>query len=149
MFRLCFVLVSLFAMQSAIYAQDPDIRQLMTEEEFAASGLSRLSNEEIGAINRWLIRYTVQDAEEMLESNPAVQEADYEDITSRIDGAFSGWNGPTQFRLKNGQIWETNSTRTYSYSATDPEVRISRNWMGIYRMRIVETGQAINVRRVQ
>lgn len=149
MIRHCFVILMAMAINPILHAQDPDIRQLMTPEELAASGLEKLSNSEIETINNWLIRYTVEDAEEMLESNPVVQEADNEDIVSRIDGAFNGWNGPTRFRLQNGQVWETNSMRTYSYSAVDPEVTISRNWMGVYRMRIVETGRAINVRRVQ
>ena len=146
--RCCALLLALF-FHSTLLAQDPDIRQLMTAEEFAAAGLGKLSNAEIETINQWLIRYTVQDAEEMLEYSPAVKEAEYEDIQSRIDGAFNGWNGPTRFRLQNGQVWETNSMRSYNYSAVDPEVVITRNWLGIYRMRIVETGRAINVRRVE
>ena len=149
MFRFSVILILLFATPLALSADNPDIRQLMTDQEFAAAGLDRLSSDEIEAINNWLIRYTAQDAEEMLKNSPAVIELDNEDIHSRIDGQFSGWNGPTRFILKNGQIWETRSTRRYSYSAVDPEVVITTNWMGISRMRIVETGQAINVRRVQ
>lgn len=147
--RFGFVLFAMLTTQLSLAAENPDIRTLMTEEEFAAAGIGRLSDQEIEAINRWLVRYTAQDAEEMLESSPAVIEADNEAIRSSIDGQFNGWNGPTTFRLKNGQIWETRSTRTYSYSALDPEVEITKNWMGIFRMRILETGQAINVRRVQ
>ncbi len=149
MLRYCIAQILIVASIAALAADDPDIRALMTEEEFAASGLSRLSDEEIEAINRWLIRYTAQDAEKMLDTSPAVQEIDNEAIRSSIDGQFNGWNGPTRFHLKNGQIWETRSTRVYSYSAIDPEVEITKNWMGIFRMRILETGQAINVRRVQ
>ena len=149
MIQRCCALLLALTLHSTLLAQNPDIRRLMSPEEYAASGLEKLSDSEIETINQWLVRYTVEDAEEMLESNPVVQEADNEDIVSRIDGAFNGWNGPTRFRLQNGQIWETNSMRTYNYSAVDPEVVISRNWMGVYRMRIVETGRAINVRRVE
>ena len=121
----------------------------MTTQEFAASGLSRLSNDEMDAINRWLARYTAQDAAEMLNSSPAVSEIESAGIKSKIDGEFSGWNGPTRFPLKNGQIWETRSTRRYNYSAVDPDVEITRNFLGIYRMRLVDTGKAINVRRIR
>ena len=149
MIRFCSVFVLALAMQSAFSAEDPDIRQLMTAEEFTDSGLERLSENEIAALNRWLIRYTAQDAEDILESSPAVQEISNAAIRSRIDGQFNGWNGPTRFRLQNGEIWETSSTRRYDYSAMNPEVEITRNWMGIHRMRILETGRAINVRRVE
>ena len=147
MFRHCIVLVMTLAVIPAFSAEDPDIRELMTAEEFAASGLGRLSSNEVEALNRWLVRYTAQDAAEMISSSPAVKESSI--IRSSIEGRFRGWNGPTQFPLKNGQVWETKSTRRYRYDAVDPEVEITRNWMGIHRMRILDTGQSINVRRVR
>ena len=149
MIRLNFAALLIVSMQTAIAADNPDIRVLMTAEEFAASGIDHLSDDEIEAINRWLVRYTAQDAEGVMESSPAVQEISNGPIRSVIDGLFNGWDGPTRFRLKNGEVWETSSTRRYSYSAVDPEVEITRNWMGIYRMRILETGRAINVRLVE
>ena len=82
-------------------------------------------------------------------SSPAVSEIESAGIKSKIDGEFSGWNGSTRFPLKNGQIWGTRSTRRYNYSAIDPEVEITRNFLGIYRMRLVDTGKAINVRRIR
>ena len=149
MLRRCFALILSLIILPALYAQDPDIRELMTAEEFAASGLSRLSSEEIEAINNWLVRYTADDADDVAISSPAVQEVNRADINSRIDGQFNGWDGPTRFHLENGQIWETRSSRTYRYSALNPEVLITRHWPGIYRLRIVDTGQSIQVRRIQ
>ena len=149
MIRYCLALIMMLATLPALSAGDPNIRELMTTQEFAASGLSRLSNDEMDAINRWLARYTAQDAAEMLSSSPAVSEVESAGIKSKIDGEFSGWNGPTRFPLKNGQIWETRSTRRYNYSAVDPDVEITRNFLGIYRMRLVDTGKAINVRRIR
>jgi len=149
MIRYCLALIMMLATLPALSADDPNIRELMTTQEFAASGLSRLSNDEMDAINRWLARYTAQDAAEMLNISPAVSEIESAGIKSKIDGEFSGWNGPTRFPLKNGQIWETRSTRRYNYSAVDPDVEITRNFLGIYRMRLVDTGKAINVRRIR
>ena len=148
MFRYCFALVLMLFTHLVLSAENPDVRELMSAEEFAASGFERLTEDEIAAINRWLVRYTAQDAEVMIDDSPAVKELRSAAIKSRIDGEFSGWNGPTQFRLKNGQTWETRSTRRYSHSAVDPEVEITTNWMGISRMRIVDTDRAIRVRRV-
>jgi hypothetical protein len=33
-------------------------------------------------------------------------------IVSRVDGAFTGWNGKTQYKLTNGQTWRQ---RAYKY----------------------------------
>lgn len=121
----------------------------MIAEEFADSGLGRLSNAEMNIINLWLVRYTAEDATEMIRTSPAVKEIEGAAVSSRIDGAFSGWNGPTRFPLKNGQVWETRSTRRYICSAVDSEVEITKNFLGIYRMRVVETGNSINVIRIQ
>lgn len=149
MFRHCLALMLMLATLPALAADDPDIRKLMTAEEFAATGLSRLSNDEMDAINRWLVRYTARDAAKMISTSPAVKEIAGAAFRSRIDGEFSGWNGRTRFPLKNGQVWETRSSTRYRYSAIDPEVEITRNFLGQYRMRLVDTGRAIFVRRIQ
>jgi hypothetical protein len=148
MFRHFLAMLLTLATLPVLSAENPDIRELMTAEEYASSGLSRLSNDELAAINRWLVRYTAQDAPEIAETSPAVREVTDDVIRSSIDGQFDGWNGPTRFHLKNGQIWETHSTRRYNYSAVDPDVEITKNWMGIFRMRIVDTGRSIQIRRV-
>lgn len=149
MFRYYLALMLALTTLPALSAEDLDIRELMTAEEITASGLSRLSDDEVGAINRWLVRYTAQDDAELISNSPAVREISDAGLRSRIDGEFSGWDGPTRFPLKNGQVWETRSTRSYSYSAIDPEVEITRNWMGVYRLRILETDKSINVRRIR
>lgn len=145
MFRHCIALLLALATLPAFSADDPDIRELMTVEEFAASGLSRLSSEEFDVVNRWLVRYSGQAVDEMNSVSPVVNGMDAYTIRSKINGEFAGWNGPTRFPLKNGQVWETKSTRRYSYSATDPEVEITRNWIGTYKLRILETDKSIYV----
>lgn len=149
MFRHSIALLVVLATVPAFSADEPNIRQLMTAEEFAASGLGRLSDEELDVVNRWLMRFSGQVAEEVSIAIPEATEIDGDTITSRIDGAFTGWDGRTRFPLQNGQVWETNGTRRYSYSATDPEVVITRNFLGTWRMRLVETGKAIYVKRIQ
>ncbi len=149
MIRHFIVLLLALATLPAFSADEVDIRELMTAEEFAASGLSRLSSEEFDVVNRWLRRYSGQAAAETKSAGFGVNELDRNTVRSRIDGEFTGWNGPTRFPLKNGQVWETQSTRRYSYSATDPEVEITRNWIGSYRMRILDTGKSIGVKRIR
>jgi len=148
MFRQYIALMLVLITLPALAAEDPDVRELMTAEEFAASGLSGLSNDQMEALNRWLVRYTAEDAARLIKTSPAVKAND-RTIRSRIDGDFSGWDGTTRFRLQNGQVWETRSTRRYSYSAINPEVEITRNFLGQHRLVVVDTGKSISVRRIQ
>lgn len=149
MFRHYFTLLLTVVSLPAFAADNPDIRELMTPEELAASGLNGLSDDQLAVINRWLERFQAGDGTNAVSTSPAGNTDTPATFRSRIDGEFSGWNGPTRFPLKNGQVWETRSTRRYSYSAVDPEVEFTRNFLGQYRMRVLETGRSIAVRLVE
>ncbi len=80
--------------------------------------------------------------------NEEVREAqkDFE-LVSRISGDFSGWDGETVFRLENGQVWRQRLRGRYFYSGPpQPEVRITRNYLGFYKLTVVETGKSIGVK---
>ena len=129
----------------------PGVERLMSAEEFRATGLEKLSTEELEALDSWLIRYTAGDATVLQETNEAVREAkrDYT-IESRITGDFNGWSGKTYFRLENGQTWQQRLSGKYRYQgAANPAVRIDRNWLGFYRMTLIESGRSIGVSLVQ
>ncbi len=125
----------------------PGIQKLMTAEEYRAAGLDKLSPEEKKALDQWLIRYTGGEAEVLQETSEEVREAKREfAIESRITGDFTGWSGETYFKLENGQLWQQRLSGRYKYTGpANPEVRIDRNWLGFYRMTLVETGRSIGV----
>ena len=125
----------------------PGVRQLMSDAEFRAAGLEKLSAEELAQLNAWLIRYTAGDAEVLRASNKAVRKAQKShEIVARIQGDFQGWTGKTIFRLDNGQVWKQRLDNTYRYrGAANPQVRIERNWMGFYRMTVLSTGKSVGV----
>ena len=125
----------------------PGVRQLMSDEEFRATGLEKLSLEELEQLDAWLIRYTAGDAEVLRASNKAVRKAQKShEIVARIEGDFRGWTGKTIFRLDNGQVWKQRLDSTYRYrGAANPQVRIERNWMGFYRMTVLGTGKSVGV----
>ena len=143
-----FLLTLLFSMASS--AEDkpfPGIQSLMNSGEFSAAGLERLSDEEIEALNAWLLRYTAGEAAILRQDNEQVIEAskDFE-LLSRITGEFRGWSGETVFRLENGQRWRQRLQSRYTYvGPPNPEVRITRNWMGFYKLTVVETGKGVGV----
>lgn len=125
----------------------PGVKRLMTDEEFKASGLEGLDKSQLEALDAWLIRYTAGDAEVLQQSNEVVREAQkiYE-LDTRIVGNFSGWSGTTIFRLENGQVWQQRLSGRYKYKGpANPQVRIDKNWLGFYRMTLVESGKSIGV----
>ena len=125
----------------------PGIKALMNDEEFSAAGLEALSPAQLEALDTWLLRYTAGDAEVLQSTNEAVREAekDYE-VVSRIAGEFSGWDGDTVFRLENGQVWRQRLRGSYRYSGPpNPEVRISRNFMGFFKLTLVDEDRGVGV----
>ncbi len=141
------------AVSTVTFAEDsfPGVRALMSEDEFRASGLEKLDDSELKALDAWLIRYTVGEAPVLQVSNEEVKKADknYE-VVARLEDGFTGWEGETIFRLDNGQVWQQRLDGRYPYRGpANPEVRISRNWLGFYRMTLVEAGRSIGVSRLR
>ena len=130
----------------------PDVTELMTPEEFRASGLEKLSAEELAVLNRWLVRFAAKDARQLREHSEAVREeikrVDDESLRTRIVGEFRGWDGETVFRLENGQTWKQRLRGRWFYRATSPEVELRKNFLGYWEMRIVEADRAIGVTRI-
>jgi len=134
-------------------AEAPDVRRLMSAEEFRAAGLGRLTPAELEALNAWLIRYTAGEAPVLRASSPAVREevrrGEASVIRSRIAGPFEGWSGRTLFRLENGQVWQQRMSGTWRHRADSPEVEIRRNVLGNWEMRLPQSGKQIGVTRVE
>lgn len=152
--RPLFVVFLLLYISGASAADDeefPGFEKLMNEQEFAQTGLGKLSDKELEALNQWLIRYTAGDAVVLQATNEAVREAEksYE-IESSITGEFSGWTGKTLFYLENGQVWKQRLSGRYPYRGpANPKVVISKNFMGYYKMTLVDADRSIGVSRVR
>ena len=72
------------------------------------------------------------------------------EIIARLSENFSGWTGETLFRLDNGQVWQQRRRGFYTYRGpANPAVRITKNFMGFYRMEMVESGKSVQVKRVK
>lgn len=139
---------------STIQAQEssfPGIEALMTPEEYEAAGMDTLSPEQRAALNRWLIRYTAEDSEVLRNTDEEViQAVEEQEILSRVTGNFKGWSGETKFTLENGQVWQQRRRGNYRYvGESDPEVRITKNFMGFHRLEMVESGKSVQVKRLR
>lgn len=129
----------------------PGIRKLMGEEQFNAAGLDRLDPEQLKSLDAWLLRYTAGEAELLQIENKEVKKArESFSLKARIQGDFKGWDGDTSFYLDNGQVWRQRLSGRYKHRGSpNPEVEISVNWLGYYKMTVLESGKSVGVSLVR
>ena len=158
-------LLLLLAVSTATGKDFPGVEALMSEEEFAAAGLNKLTAEEREALNSWLLKYTTDDVPVLVKEVPELKEAvalqqavapkpvpepeTDQPIVSSIVGKFKGWTGKTVFKLENGQVWKQRQSGRYLKKLENPKVEISKNMLGFYMMEILETGKRIGVKRIR
>jgi hypothetical protein len=143
------LLLALCLALPAVAADSPDVRALMSPEEFEAAGLGKLSPAEIEALNRWVLRYTAKDAPVLRVQSEVVREeirkVDAEGFRTQIVGAFRGWDGDTIFHLANGQTWKQRLPGRFVYRADSPEVELRKNMLGYWMLRLVEANRSVGV----
>lgn len=147
--RLIALLLCLAPLVEAQEKDFPGIEKLMTQEEFRAAGLDKLSPAEREALNQWLIGYTVDDAKTLIHTSEEVKEADQGiRIEASVSEAFKGWYGDTVFRLDNGQIWRQRLSGNFAYHGDDRRVVIEKNFFGYFKLTHVATGRSVGVSRI-
>ncbi|MDW8480161.1 MAG: hypothetical protein RML12_10725 [Xanthomonadales bacterium] len=136
------------------------LEERMSEAEFRAAGLHKLSPAELAALNAWL-RQRLGALPEAPEGASAAEEdrigfparSERRVIVSRIDGELDGWGKDplrkTRFRLQNGQVWEQVDTSRGDLRLVDPVVTIEPAALGSWLMRIEGSNRTIRVRRVR
>ncbi len=72
-------------------------------------------------------------------------------INSTIVGTFEGWDRKgTLFKLANGMIWQQAKKDTFHVKAVeDPEVTITKGFMGNWSLSLVGHNSSVRVDRVQ
>ena len=72
-----------------------------------------------------------------------------DDLTTRLAGSFTGWDGDTVFRLENGQLWQQIDS-SYLYSRSEsPRVTIRRAAFGSYLLQVEGIDWTVRVRRLE
>ncbi|MGD8356448.1 MAG: hypothetical protein PVG42_00180 [Lysobacterales bacterium] len=152
------ITMGLAAGLSADTGTSPDVRTLMTPEDFTASGLDKLSDAERKHLSQWVERYregavvgpeVKKRPSEMTEEEKAeVQKERDAVIVAKVIPAFTGWSGKTVFRLDNGQVWQQRTPGNLRYSGSDSAVTIRQNILGLFLMEHEATGRSVGVRRI-
>lgn len=137
------------------------LEERMTGQEFRETGLHKLSDEELAALNRWIRQRSLAEGEAMVgdgrqagtvgEDRRGLRDAsDRSPITSRIVGNFTGWTGQSEFELENGQVWrQTRGDRFDSRPMENPEVEITPGVFGAWYLRVEGYNRRVPVERVQ
>ena len=133
------------AAQAPVTENFPGIKGALTPQQYAATGLDKLSPEERAKLDESLREYfsgatrRVADRAASQAVSKAVEEKRVQPptiIESRIVGTFSGWKDGTVFVLENGQHWKVvdGSRATYA-PITNPPVLLARDTFG-FKMAI-------------
>ena len=142
-----FILLSVIVLFSAVaivraQEEEPrDIEKMMSPEEFTASGLNKLSPEELQKLNQWLqgFRETAVKTAEKKAIKEGRRKIDV--IVSRVVGPFYGLKGNTIIRLEDGTVWKqaNKSDRIQGPGLPNLGVAVYNARLFGYKMRIQGT----------
>ncbi|MBN8727290.1 MAG: hypothetical protein J0H15_06230 [Xanthomonadales bacterium] len=149
---LCLALTT-FAVAGPVGAQEqpqPTLEERMSQAEFRAAGLDKLSPEELARLNTWLAGHTAPPR------RPGSREAFYPDpdarttVNAHIAGDFTGWRGKTIFRLDNGQEWQQTESGYRNVGVFhNPSVTIKPMILGSWLMVVEGCGCSLRVQRIK
>ena len=170
---LFFVLV--FSIHFTAQAADDfsTLEERMTGKDFKETGLGKLTDAELTALNEWLRRHSVGTLENAsassgvsgavtttdggaeedmrgFENQPKVDKADRV-IYSTIVGKFDGWRAEgTLFKLANGMIWQQSESDTfYMPEVENPEITVTKGFMNSWSLSVVGHNSKVSVKRIQ
>jgi len=161
------VVLSLTLPLSVIAAEGfSSLEEQMSGKEFTATGLVKLTPEELEALNNWLRNHSVATLDKPKSGSDPVVSGKEEDargftyekdsktdrslITSRVKGGFTGWNGHTVFTLENGMIWEqSDNEKFYIREVQNPEITIKPGMFGTWRLSVEGHNSQCRVKRIQ
>jgi hypothetical protein len=155
------IVVSLMMAVSALVAapsqaaEFSSLEERMSQAEFRAAGLDRLSPEELQSLNEWLRSHNAV-VTKVVTTDAAgkpvfyVKDTDKKVVEDKINGSFSGWRGNNVFRLENGQEWTQDESGGYTAGPYDhPKVKIKPMLLGSWLMYVEPCGCSVRVRRTK
>lgn len=150
-----FVFAVLAVTSTFAFASDfSSLEERMSQAQFHAAGLDKLSPDELKALNAWLATHLSTTPTYVTPSGSPVfypQESSRDAIDAHIVGTFSGWRGQTVFTLDNGQKWKQAESGSYECGQFEnPKVTIKPMLLGSWLMYVEPCrNQSIRVTRIQ
>ena len=159
-----FLSIALSAASACAFAQETAIeplRDAMSDGEFKAAGLDKLTAEELARLNAWLARSAPSEAaiekareegrQEVVKKHKGFFDfGDGEPIKSRLVGEFKGFDAKRQYTLENGEVWQqTDATTLYGVRGTNLPVTIRPGALGAWWMRVEGSGVQAKVKRIK
>lgn len=124
----------------------------MSQAEFHAAGLDKLSPEELAQLNTWLDAHGGSTVKYVTSSGSPLFYGDEDRplIEQHIVGTFNGWHGHTVFTLDNGQQWQqAESGSRDTGKVSNPAVKIKPMLLGSWLMYIDDCGCSVRVKRIK
>jgi len=164
---LCLALLAFCAPSFAQQSAPADLQQQMTETEFKAAGLDKLTPAELSALNAWLQRkvssetaVAVEQVREQAKEEGRKEVVDKnrgffhfgsnDPIDSSLVGEFSGFAKGKRYTLENGQVWQqTDDARLAGVRRSSPKVSIKPGLMGAWYLRIDGFNTSAKVQRIE
>ncbi len=127
------------------------LEERMSQSEFRAAGLDRLTPEQLTSLNEWLKAHNSGTTTYITPTGAPVfypKSSDREVVESRIDGQFTGWYGNNTFKLENGQEWKQAESGQFTGGKYDhPNVKIKPMLLGAWLMYVEPCGCSVRVSR--
>jgi hypothetical protein len=136
---------------AASAAEFSSVEERMSQAQFHAAGLDKLSPAELKALNDWLRGHeTTKVVTQTGEPIFYPKDTERTVVESRIDGAFIGWYGRTVFKLENGQEWTQTESGSFNNGKYDhPKVRVKPMMVGDWLMYVEPCGCSVRVARTK
>jgi hypothetical protein len=138
---------------AASAAEFSSLEERMSQEQFHAAGLDKLSPEELKTLNDWMRSHSTTTTTMVTPSGQPVfyaNNSDREVVESRINGKFMGWRGHTVFHLENGQEWTQAESGEFDNGTYDhPKVKVKPMVIGSWLMYVEPCGCSVRVERTK
>jgi hypothetical protein len=143
-----------FAANALAQTQAPTLEERMSQTEFNAAGLDKLSPEQLKFLNDWIQAKGVSEIGAPIKHRDGTSvfyssDSDRELVESTIAGEFNGWNGKTRVTLENGQVWEQAESGRGGYRLSSPKVKIKPMSFGSWLMYVDGCPCDVRVKRIK
>lgn len=152
-----FALAALFVLPLTglpVHAQEAEgLQQRMSAVDFKASGLDKLSPQELAHLEAWLVAHPVVKTRMVSSSGKPVfypEGQKRSTVEAHLTGEFTGWHGQNLITLDNGQQWkQVGDDSVTCSSGSRPAAKVKPSLLGNWLMYVEGCNGQVHVKRVR